>query len=514
MDLPGNQAAGHEDGNQHVQMVSEPKIASSSISLPAVPKLKGRENYVTWTFAMRMVMIREGTWRAVDHPEDYQVDPDLSDKALATICLSIEPYNYSIVQRSKTAMEAWNSLKTAFQDCGRSRKISLLRKLTRLELEDCSSVEEYVDEIMSTSHKLEEIGFVLDDEWLSLILLMGLPKQYEPMIMGLDASGIKLTADMLKSKILQDVSMDTDCKSSGAVGALATRPKKVQKKKDKSSVKCFRCDKFGHYASECQAKPKSKPEKGFHGKQTALLACKKPKLEGEDWILYSGAGRHMCSTERALIYKREVTESIFVANATEVPVPAVGRFKLDADVEGTCSTLDIADVLYVPDLAVNLLSGSRICNKGFRVNFSKDSCEVSSESTGETIATGTEEDGLYKLRQYDRPKACVAKPGENLELWHRRYGHLNLDSVKRLPSMVTGIDVRGKDIPACGRCAEGKHHKLPFKATGNRSCELLDLVHSDLCGPMEKPSIGGSKYFVTFIDDASRVFSHVQRRSF
>lgn len=113
---------------------------------------------------------------------------------------------------------------------------------------------------------------------------MGLPKQYEPMIMGLDASGIKLTADMVKSKILQDVSMDTDCKSSGAVGALANRSKKVQKKKDKSSMKCFRCDKLGHYASECQAKPKSKPEKGFHGKQTALLACKKPKLEGDSGL--------------------------------------------------------------------------------------------------------------------------------------------------------------------------------------------------------------------------------------
>lgn len=114
----------------------------------------------------------------------------------------------------------------------------------------------------------------------------------------------------------------------------------------------------------------------------------------------------------------------------------------------------------------------------------------------------------YKLKQYDRPKACVAKSGDNLELWHRRYGHLNLDSVKRLPSMVTGIDVRGNDIPACARCAEGKHHKLPFKSMGNRSSELLDLVHSDLCGPMEKPSIGGSKYFVTFIDDASRM-THV-----
>ena len=32
---------------------------------------------------------------------------------------------------------------------------------------------------------------------------------------------------------------------------------------------------------------------------------------------------------------------------------------------------------------------------------------------------------------------------------------------------------------------------------------VLDLIHSDLCGPMPK-SLGGAQYFVTFIDDHSR----------
>lgn len=104
------------------------------MSLIPVEKLKGRENYVSWAFAMRMVMIREGTWRTVDPPEGTEVNADLSERALATICLSIEPYNYSLVQKAKTAI----------QECGTTWKISLLRKQTRLELEDCSSMERYV----------------------------------------------------------------------------------------------------------------------------------------------------------------------------------------------------------------------------------------------------------------------------------------------------------------------------------------------------------------------------------
>ena len=44
----------------------------------------------------------------------------------------------------------------------------------------------------------------------------------------------------------------------------------------------------------------------------------------------------------------------------------------------------------------------------------------------------------------------------------------------------------------------------PFKAKGNRAKQLLELVHSDLCGPMNIQARGGYEYFVIFIDDYSR----------
>ena len=44
----------------------------------------------------------------------------------------------------------------------------------------------------------------------------------------------------------------------------------------------------------------------------------------------------------------------------------------------------------------------------------------------------------------------------------------------------------------------------PFKAKGNRAKEILDLVHTDLCGSMSTSARGRYKYFITFIDDYSR----------
>ena len=63
---------------------------------------------------------------------------------------------------------------------------------------------------------------------------------------------------------------------------------------------------------------------------------------------------------------------------------------------------------------------------------------------------------------------------------------------------------KGTTIKSCNYCLFGKQHKVSFKTSSERKSNILDLVYSDVCGPMEIESIGGNKYFVTFIDDASR----------
>ena len=57
--------------------------------------------------------------------------------------------------------------------------------------------------------------------------------------------------------------------------------------------------------------------------------------------------------------------------------------------------------------------------------------------------------------------------------------------------------------------------KRPFNAKGNRAKDLLELVYSNVCGPMSIQARGGYEYFITFIDDYSR-FGYVylmKRRS-
>jgi hypothetical protein len=71
--------------------------------------------------------------------------------------------------------------------------------------------------------------------------------------------------------------------------------------------------------------------------------------------------------------------------------------------------------------------------------------------------------------------------------------------------MVEGIpELQSTHEGICKGCALGKNVKKPFSSNNNRSMEFLDLIHSDVCGPMPVKSLGFSIYYVIFIDDYSR----------
>lgn len=91
-------------------------------------------------------------------------------------------------------------------------------------------------------------------------------------------------------------------------------------------------------------------------------------------------------------------------------------------------------------------------------------------------------------------------------MWHKRMGHLNYTSLKLMCrlNMVGGLPVIDADRCLCEACLMGKQHREKFEKGKAWRAIQKALVHSDLCGPMQIASLGGAKYFVTFIDDFSR----------
>src|SRR3954464_13859228 len=84
-------------------------------------------------------------------------------------------------------------------------------------------------------------------------------------------------------------------------------------------------------------------------------------------------------------------------------------------------------------------------------------------------------------------------------MWHCRLGHIGVKRMKKLHS-----DGILESLERCEACLMGKMTKTPFSGMMERATDLLEIIHTDVCGPMSVASRGGYRYVLTFTDDLSR----------
>ena len=111
---------------------------------------------------------------------------------------------------------------------------------------------------------------------------------------------------------------------------------------------------------------------------------------------------------------------------------------------------------------------------------------------------------LHNTELSNSNKRAKASDFNESYLWHLKHGHIGQERIKRLMRDDLLTDLKDVHFPQSESCLEGKLTKRSFGAKGNRAKELLELVHTDVCGPMNVKARGGSEYYVTFIDDYSR----------
>jgi hypothetical protein len=91
-------------------------------------------------------------------------------------------------------------------------------------------------------------------------------------------------------------------------------------------------------------------------------------------------------------------------------------------------------------------------------------------------------------------------------VWHAIFGNLPFQSLILLQkhSIVKGLPVIKEKNPPCESCILGRYKRTNFPQLSTQEKQHLELVHIDLCGQMKRNSIGGSIYFLMFIDEFSR----------
>ena len=174
---------------------------------------------------------------------------------------------------------------------------------------------------------------------------------------------------------------------------------------------------------------------------------------------------------------------------------------------------DLEGCLYVPECAKNLVSVSRVDDLGFyfRIGHGVFSLYLNENLYG----SGTLFDSLYRFNLDEKFSESLfniesqgikrsASNESSAFLWHQRLGHISKERILRLVKNAILPQLDFSDLDECLECIKGKHTKHSVKKPATRSTQLLELIHTDICGPFDAPSWSGEKYFITFIYDYSR----------
>ena len=216
------------------------------------------------------------------------------------------------------------------------------------------------------------------------------------------------------------------------------------------------------------------------------------------WLIDSGASHHMTGNISLLSNVRDILPS---------PVGLPDGEKTSAVKEGSCviqSGLTLHHVLFVPNLAVNLISVSKlICDANCFVTFTDRLCILQDRTTRSPIGLGESQGGVYHYRPVTIAAASTARVHESYETWHRRLGHPSSKPMSYL--YVNGNKVVVPDHPSiCDICCRAKQTRSSFPISNSCAKDKFDLIHCDIWGPYRKSTISGATYFLTIVDDFSR----------
>jgi transposase InsO family protein len=214
------------------------------------------------------------------------------------------------------------------------------------------------------------------------------------------------------------------------------------------------------------------------------------------WVIDSGASDHMTGNSSLLSHTSSPFSPSFVtvANGTKTPVQGKGTV--------TTSDVTLSDVLYLPEFPFNLLSVHKLTLAlNCSVAFYPSHCEFQDLKMKRMIGGGFVKDGLYYFQPSSTLIPSALHSTNSPYQWHCRLGHSSSVNLKHLvPTLPTFSNFN------CETCELSKHHRATFKLRTDDPClHLFELVHSDIWGPACTIGLCDARYFVTFIDDHSRL---------
>src|SRR5271155_4114551 len=461
-------------------------------------------------------------------------------KARKLIISTISPSVMTYVEGTKDPSEMWTILEGRYKPKSNVtlRQLQCQFNTTKMT-DDDGDMEKHLQKVERLKRQIEEQGETISDSSYVSVLLNCAPPRYDVQISILEAQD-DVTSTIIINRLLEEYRKFLAGKPDETKMALLTNQgRRANQKGGKKSGngqkstssssrfdgKCNHCNKRGHKEDQCWVKhPELRPEKGRNEGRNettkyAMMATATTKRQsGHDiWYTDSGASDHFSPHKDLFTTFRKLNEAIYIETAEGGAVgTGIGTTTITVLGEDDHETeLQLSDVIYAPNMSFNLFSLAAVYDKGFETRITPGyGLRI---FHGNTLVANSVRvsGGLFRLKTpSDAATALAAQVTEpvrdlDVTIWHRRMAHLGEDNIRKLAKMVDGMGIKARtSVGVCEACLQGKQHRQPSHQPGTRSTEVLELVHSDLCGEIDPTTFGGTKYYLLFTDDLTRM-SHI-----
>ncbi|KAL0445522.1 UNVERIFIED_CONTAM: Transposon Ty2-DR3 Gag-Pol polyprotein [Sesamum latifolium] len=324
--------------------------------------------------------------------------------------------------------------------------------------------------MLSLVEKLEDLKAGLNNDTYIDVILQSLPPSYDPFIVNYNMNGLEKSIRELINMLVQYDATTHKSEPTVLVGEASTS--KVKGK----GARRWKRKKGNGTASQPLLAPK-----------VLLLLPRRERAKGRLGVLSGrrqmicvciakerGIGRgsvHNSAPTQVLERSRRLSKDEMIlrlGDGKAVAAEAMGSLRL---VVSNHIRIDLKDCYFVPSMVKNIISIPLLDSEGFKFFINKSCFYLVYDDVYHLL--GTLVNGLYILQQSNLIMTAQHKRKvdnhENAQIWYARLGHISKD---RISSAIAN--------------------------------SLLDLVHTDVCGPLSIPARGGFSYFITFTDDRSR----------
>ncbi|KAK1628450.1 hypothetical protein QYE76_002765 [Lolium multiflorum] len=429
--------------------------------------------------------------------------------------------------------ELMKELKTIFETHAAVECYEASKHFFSCMMEEGSSISEHMLVMTGHAKKLSDLGIVIPNRLGINRVLQSLPPSYKNFVMNynmqnmnkefpelfgmLKAAEIEIKKEHQVLMVNKTTSFKKQGKSKGKFkkgGKKAATPPMKPKNGPKPDAECYYCKEKGHWKRNCSkyladlksglVKKKKEGISDIHVIDVYLTSSR-----SSTWVFDTGSVAHICNSKQELKNKRQLLKdevTMRVGNGSKVNVIAVGTLPLHLP---SGLVLSLNNCYYVPALSMNIISGSCLMQDGYSFKSENNGCSIFMNNI--FYGRAPQKNGLFLLdldssdTHIHNIDAKRIKLNDNSTyMWHCRLGHIGVKRMKKLHTdgLLESLDFESLD--RCEACLMGKMTKTPFSGMMERATDLLEIIHTDVCGPMSVASRGGYRYVLTFTDDLSR----------